>query len=803
MFTTFKSTASETYDASDDAGKQALVAKMADGGLQVWQSSVWQSSVWQSSVWQSSVWESRAFRIMQNSIWQSSVWEDYFWVGKVWRMNAAVFKKNSGNDGWTDTTAISWKSLTLKPEDDGGSDPYISKQMCPPLHLKSVKDKSFSLLNGNGTPKQMPSNGKCFPESINLPKTGLGEGVHVFIFDTGVDVVHPDLMGAVYNVDHDASWTNLVDDDGYLISDNGHYNAVGKEAECDIDVNCILKYGSKSLNSGDQALTNAQYCLNPLVDCHGHGTHTASLAVGALSGVAKKAILHSVRVANCKGVAETEDIVRGLEFVKMVVKQNNWKAVVSLSLGGAKDDLMESKLTEVINLGIPAVCAAGNTAQDSLQFSPAGLDSCITVGAADPLGNAATFSNYGPALNVFAPGVDVTTAAAVSEICRDGMYDSYGASGTWPTLSKTTYPGDDIYTTASGTSFACPIVTGIVAARLSESSFSSNKLTFSDGKSCVYLPPTESELGDGNQNNVPCSLLMQAYVVQESDQRNSLKYRTPSTDVEYEDGSVSTGSFPNTGVSVSDTTTNFAQWNYDGESRRRNLQESLPNFLSRSLSLPSSSTSSGSNTVTYKSKVSFQPTADTAFADVAALSNTKNRLQPGAPQNRNSQHSLYQKWKSYNYGGAFGDDMMICFKDAMGGVLDIEVFLDHVATPHADIWNEPMDGNSQLGDGSTVESHCKQLPLSITLYKWVEDENKIDLVYENDNIVYSLEQRNYVYSTKVKVPKGCYMPALTRYRTDWMGNNLAGRYQNSVDPDWYYWWVDYCEYQSVVKATPK
>ena len=158
----------------------------------------------------------------------------------------------------------------------------------------------------------------------------------------------------------------------------------------------------------------------------------------------------------------------------------NWRAVVNLSLGGDKDAELEGAVSELTKLGIPVVCAAGNTAEDSGFFSPASLGSCITVGAADPEGYAAHFSNYGSALDVFAPGVEAVTSAAVAEICRVGMLklEKYDESGTLlpkaerpptysPTLSKTTFPGDDLYTAASGTSFSAPIVTGIVASYFS------------------------------------------------------------------------------------------------------------------------------------------------------------------------------------------------------------------------------------------------------------------------------------------------------------------------------------------------
>ena len=545
-FKTFKSTSGTKYNPTTDDDREALTTLMQNGNCQVWQASIWQSSVWQSSVWEKTGYESRAMRVMQSAIWQSSVWEEYFWVGQVWRLTALTFK----DDDESKVQSASWKAFTVKN----------GEQQCPPLHLKQVQDPSYQY---DGT---LPSQ-TCKPDKISLP-SNLGEDVHVFIFDTGVDIFHPDLMDSVYDSSLDASWSNVEEcqgdtNDCFVISNNGHLNAVDVEEDCDVDVDCILKFGSYDLNTND--LDAAQYCASPLVDCHGHGTHTASLAVGTVSGVAKKAILHSVRVANCKGVAETAAIVKGLQFVEKVVKQQKWKAVVSLSLGGDKDSTMESALTSLLSKGIPAVCAAGNTAQDSSLFSPAGLSTCITVGAADPEGYAATFSNFGKAVDVFAPGVEVVTAAAVAEVCRDGMY----SGSSKPTLSRSTYPGDDIYTTATGTSFACPIVTGIVASKLSALTYtaSSSSIDF-DGTTCTYNPSDDADVSNTDE---PCSEKMHSHITNAASTNTNLASRTSEATATFtksgDTGTVSVGTSSRASV-LGGTTKKFAKWDPSSTARR-------------------------------------------------------------------------------------------------------------------------------------------------------------------------------------------------------------------------------------------
>ncbi|MED6307778.1 MAG: S8 family serine peptidase, partial [Planctomycetota bacterium] len=305
----------------------------------------------------------------------------------------------------------------------------------------------------------------------------------------------------------------------------------------------------------------ADHCANALVDCH--GTHVAGLAVGSVSGVAKRAVLHSVRVANCKGTAETPDVIKGINFVISAVRKNGWKAVINLSMGGDEDAELEQAVADATSYGIPVVCAAGNTAENSNQFSPAGSGNCITVGAADPNGSAAHFSNFGSALDVFAPGVEATTTAAIAEVCRVGMYN---LDRRVPTVTESTYPGDDLYTTATGTSFSAPIVTGIVA-----SAFSEINLEETD---CTYL---ERDYPSGAKT---CARLLQETIEGDAVTVDSLAYRTQSAIVRSDADDVDLLEYVDADPvdeNGSATTTKMAKWTaakMPGGSRRsrRSLQ---------------------------------------------------------------------------------------------------------------------------------------------------------------------------------------------------------------------------------------
>ena len=175
-------------------------------------------------------------------------------------------------------------------------------------------------------------------------------------------------------------------------------------------------------------------------DCHGHGTHVAGTAGGTTFGVAKNAKIVGVRVLNCAGNGTTETIVAGLDWVASHV---TGRAVVNMSLGAPLGivgrDLMEQALRNLVAQGIVNVVAAGNDNINACNATPARVPEAITVGATDSRDGRAGFSNHGPCVDIFAPGVGIQSA--------------------WPASPTATY-------TANGTSMASPHVAGVVALYL-------------------------------------------------------------------------------------------------------------------------------------------------------------------------------------------------------------------------------------------------------------------------------------------------------------------------------------------------
>lgn len=90
-------------------------------------------------------------------------------------------------------------------------------------------------------------------------------------------------------------------------------------------------------------------------------------------------------------------------------RQNNriGRSVISMSLGGGFSQQTNDAVAAAVAAGVFTVVAAGNDNADARQTSPASEPTVFTVGAHDQNDARASFSNFGPVVDIFAAGVDV------------------------------------------------------------------------------------------------------------------------------------------------------------------------------------------------------------------------------------------------------------------------------------------------------------------------------------------------------------------------------------------------------------
>lgn len=262
-----------------------------------------------------------------------------------------------------------------------GAEHALAQKLARHPHIKSVEqDRRVPM--GQFVPNDPLYRNAWHLTKIQAPTAwdmSAGNGITVAVIDTGVDATHPDLAQRMV-----PGWN--------MVSNN-----------------------------------------NDTSDISGHGTAVAGTVVAStnnaigVAAVAWGAKLMPIRITNdSSGFAYWSDIANGLIWAA-----DHGAKVANISYGISASDTITSAAQYMRNKGGVVVAAAMN---DGAYLPDPDNPYIVTVSATDSNDAKASWSNYGPAIDVAAPGLYIPTTM------RGGQY------GNW-----------------SGTSFASPIAAGVVA----------------------------------------------------------------------------------------------------------------------------------------------------------------------------------------------------------------------------------------------------------------------------------------------------------------------------------------------------
>jgi subtilisin family serine protease len=210
--------------------------------------------------------------------------------------------------------------------------------------------------------------------------------VIIAVIDTGVDATHPDLSGKI------------------TTGANAGYNFV----------------------AGNATTT----------DDHSHGTFVAGIAAAStnnsigMAGACWTCKIMPIKVLDNTGSGSTFNVAQGIDWAV-----SHGADVINLSLGGGGSTTLQTAVNNAWNANVVVIAASGN--ENSAVLYPGAYTNAIAVGSTNNLNARSSFSNFGPELDIVAPG-----EAVLGTLCN--------CAGN---------PGG--YATGSGTSFSTPYVAGV------------------------------------------------------------------------------------------------------------------------------------------------------------------------------------------------------------------------------------------------------------------------------------------------------------------------------------------------------
>jgi subtilisin family serine protease len=191
---------------------------------------------------------------------------------------------------------------------------------------------------------------RALPLSGSYTTQATGAGVTVYVLDTGVDVTHPQFGGRA------EATVNTVDD------------IAG--------------------------------------DCDGHGTVVAGIAAARDYGVAKEALVRSVKVLDCTGAGTLSSLLAGIDWV---ARNQTGPSVAVMSWSYGPSDVLIAAVSELVGRGVFVASSAGNTGGDDCGVAPRASNGVLVVANSTIDDRRAQSSSTGGCVDVYAPGTGIVS----------------------------------------------------------------------------------------------------------------------------------------------------------------------------------------------------------------------------------------------------------------------------------------------------------------------------------------------------------------------------------------------------------
>ena len=220
----------------------------------------------------------------------------------------------------------------------------------------------------------------------------------VGVVDSGIDLNHPDLVSALWTNPQEVAGNGLDDDANGYADDVHGYDFLAGNAD--------------------------------IQDAFGHGTHVAGIITGTGGVAPSEARLIIARTGGSDDEISVSAAIQGIEYTAQ-----RGARVINCSWGGPGDiPALSQAIADAGRLGALVVVAAGNEGKSEAAIAdfPAmdGLPNELAVAASDQQGQLASFSSYGPGVDLAAPGVNI-----LSDWLSGGQMVLSGTSMATPMVS--------------------------------------------------------------------------------------------------------------------------------------------------------------------------------------------------------------------------------------------------------------------------------------------------------------------------------------------------------------------------------